>query len=72
MKPYTVTWFHFDPKDDDKTVSANAHTFSEALTIISRGPFGWQRYLITQGNRFVERGDQLGPRGMPASERVQA
>jgi hypothetical protein len=66
---YRVTWFHFDPNDDEKTINANANTFQEALELIPHGPPGWKRYLISQGKRFVERGDPFGPRGMPAAER---
>jgi hypothetical protein len=66
---YKVTWFHFDPKDEFKTFSEHADTFPEALEIVPHGPFGWQRYLIRQGMRIVERGDPVGPRGAPAIER---
>jgi len=40
--PYKVTWFHFDPKDDTKSVSREADTFAEALELIPHGPVGWQ------------------------------
>jgi len=69
MKRYKITWFHFDPDDDEKTVSAYRNSFQEMLWLIPHGPFGWQRYRITQGKRFVERGDFFGPRGEPAQER---
>jgi hypothetical protein len=69
--PYKVTWFHFDPKDDTKSVSREADTFAEALELIPHGPVGWQRYRITQGRRFVERGDPVGVRGAPAIERFR-
>jgi hypothetical protein len=39
------------------------------LWLIPHGPFRWQRYRVTQDKRFVERGDPLGPRGVPAIER---
>jgi len=66
---YKITWFHFDPGDDEKTVSAYRNSFTEALWLIPHGPPGWRRYRIEQGRRFVERGDPFGPRGAPAIER---
>ena len=67
--PHTVTWWT-DMGDDRTKVTMMARTFKDALHIVEFcGPRGWERYLITQGARFVERGDQFGPRGMPAKER---
>jgi hypothetical protein len=52
-----------------KLSSAYRNSFQEMLWLIPHGPFGWQRYRVTQGKSFVERGDPLGPRGVPAIER---
>jgi hypothetical protein len=65
---YKVT-FWMNMSDDSTMVHRYADTFDGALELIDRGPFGFQRYRIKQGNRFVERGDQAGPRGAPAPER---
>ena len=70
---YKIRWWR-DMSDDATIKVAYADTFAEALKLLPRGPYGrkgWQRYRITQGNRFVERGDVYGPRGMPAEERYQ-
>ena len=65
---YEITWWT-DMGDDRTKVTAKANSFDEALEILPHGPKGWERYLIEQGKRFVERGDPFGPRGVPAKER---
>jgi hypothetical protein len=64
---YKVTWFRLGINGELQSVLVD--TFDEALAIIPHGPSGWQRYRIMQGNKFIERGDMFGPRGMPALER---
>jgi hypothetical protein len=68
MKKYRVTWWK-DMTDNRTRIIARVPTLASALAIIPHGPEGWQRYLIEQGKRVVERGDQFGPRGAPAIER---
>jgi len=68
ITPYKITWWT-DMGDDATKVSRDVDTFADALALVPHGPRGWERYLITQGKRFVERGDPYGPRGAPAIER---
>jgi hypothetical protein len=68
MKQYRVTWWK-DMTDNSTRTIANVPTFASALAILPHGPKDWERYRIEQGTRFVERGDQVGPRGAPAIER---
>ena len=70
-QPYTITWW-YNMSDERTAKVAYANTFEEVLHLLPRGPYGrtgWQRYRIMQGDRFVERGDPIGPRGAPADER---
>lgn len=68
MKNYRVTWWK-DMADNRTRIFACVPTFAGALAILPHGPDGWQRYLIERGKRVIERGDQFGPRGAPATER---
>jgi hypothetical protein len=70
MKPiYKVRWYCLTKEGHTEAASVFADTFGEALQLLPYGPKDWTRYQITQGRRFVERGDPVGPRGMPADER---
>jgi len=68
-RPYMVTWWR-DMSDDATSVSVSVTTFADAMTMLSHIS-GYERYRITQGDRFVERGDPIGPRGAPAPERME-
>jgi hypothetical protein len=70
MTPYTITWWT-DMSDPSTEAKTQTDTFEQALAILPYGPDGWERYLITRGKRFVERGDPVGPRGAPAKERFR-
>jgi hypothetical protein len=61
-RKFKVVWYYFDPNNETTTASARVDTLEEALALVPLGPVGWQRYRITQGKRFIERGDQFGPR----------
>jgi plasmid stabilization system protein ParE len=66
---YKVTWYCLGDDDHVEAAVTRVDTFEEALARLPQGPRGWTRYRITQGKRFVERGDPFGPRGAHAEER---
>lgn len=65
---YKLTWW-LNMSDDTTSVSLHLHTIDQAFALIPHGPPGWERYAIYEGERLVERGDPIGPRGALAEER---
>lgn len=67
---YKVTWWT-DMSDNTTAVTGFSPTLKGAFALVEHGPPKWERYLIEEGDRFIERGDPAGPRGAPAKERYE-